>query len=78
VRDAIHRRFPQTSINKTSRACQRRLTYMLKNPTTAANVTLFYADVQQDPEVGKQSDSDSKLGRVVTETFFATYANELT
>ena len=39
------------SQNKTSRACQRRLNYMLKNDTTADNVRLFLADVQRDATV---------------------------
>ena len=46
------------SQNKTSRACQRRLNYMLKNGTTADNVRLFLADVQRDAAVkGKQDQS---------------------
>lgn len=50
VRDLLHLRFPESS-NKTSRACQRRLNYMMKNATTADNVTLFLAEVQQDRKV---------------------------
>ena len=46
VRDLLHTYFPESS-NKTSRACQRRLNYMMKNGTTADNVALFLADVQQ-------------------------------
>jgi len=48
VRDLIHKYFPVESSNKTSRACQRRLNYMIKNETTMDNVTLFLADLQQD------------------------------
>ena len=50
VRDLLHEHFPESG-NKTSRACQRRLNYMMKNQTTADNVALFLADVMQDEEV---------------------------
>eukprot|EP00094_Tigriopus_californicus_P009796 TCALIF_09445-PA protein Name:"Similar to Gtf3c1 General transcription factor 3C polypeptide 1 (Rattus norvegicus)" AED:0.03 eAED:0.04 QI:37/0.71/0.62/1/0.85/0.87/8/0/1945 len=50
VRDLLHRHFEE-SLNKTSHACQRRLNYMMKNPTTASNVTLFLADLHQDHEI---------------------------
>ena len=39
---------PHVSRNKTSRACQRRINYMIKNPTTLSNVNLFLAEVKQD------------------------------
>ena len=50
VRDLLHSRFPE-SANKTSRACQRRINYMLKNQTTVDNVALYLAEVQQDEKV---------------------------
>ena len=50
VRDILHKHFSESQ-NKTSRACQRRLNYMLKNDTTADNVRLFLADVQRDATV---------------------------
>ena len=50
VRDILHKHFSESQ-NKTSRACQRRLNYMLKNGTTADNVRLFLADVQRDSTV---------------------------
>ncbi len=50
VRDLLHAHFPE-SHNKTSRACQRRLHYMMKNKTTADNVTLFLADIERDQAV---------------------------
>eukprot|EP00095_Tigriopus_kingsejongensis_P011852 maker-scaffold493_size155937-snap-gene-0.21 protein:Tk11852 transcript:maker-scaffold493_size155937-snap-gene-0.21-mRNA-1 annotation:"general transcription factor 3c polypeptide 1" len=53
VRDLLHRHFAE-SLNKTSHACQRRLNYMMKNPTTANNVTLFLADLQQDTEISSR------------------------
>merc|ERR1740128_565732 len=49
VRDLLHSYFKE-SCNKTSRACQRRMNYMMKNGTTADNVALFLADVEQDEE----------------------------
>ena len=52
VRDILHKHFSESQ-NKTSRACQRRLNYMLKNDTTADNVRLFLADVQRDSTVRK-------------------------
>jgi len=50
VRDLLHEQFPESQ-NKTSRACQRRLNYMLKNQSTADNVALFLEDVKQDLEI---------------------------
>ena len=46
VRDLLHEHFPESQ-NKTSRACQRRLNYMLKNQSTSDNVALFLEDVKQ-------------------------------
>ena len=48
VRDVLHDKLPHVSRNKTSRACQRRINYMIKNPTTLSNVNLFLAEVKQD------------------------------
>ena len=53
VRDLLHKHFPESQ-NKTSRACQRRLNYMMKNQTTADNVSLFLADVRQDEEISSR------------------------
>eukprot|EP00092_Neocalanus_flemingeri_P000749 GFUD01000793.1.p1 GENE.GFUD01000793.1~~GFUD01000793.1.p1 ORF type:complete len:1909 (+),score=561.12 GFUD01000793.1:540-5729(+) len=53
VRDLLHQHFPESQ-NKTSRACQRRLNYMLKNQSTADNVALFLEDVKQDVEIVEQ------------------------
>ena len=50
VRDLLHEHFPESK-NKTSRACQRRLNYMLKNQSTADNVALFLEDVKQDQNI---------------------------
>ena len=53
VRNLLHKRFPE-SLNKTSRACQRRINYMLKNPATVENVSLFLADLEQDANICSQ------------------------
>ena len=38
----------QTSQDKTSKACQRRLRYILKNPQTRNNVNLYKGEALQD------------------------------
>ena len=50
VRDLLHTHFPESN-NKTSRACQRRLNYMLRNRQSAEDVALFLEDARQDGEV---------------------------
>ena len=50
VRDLLHSRFPE-SRNKTSRACQRRINYIMKNPTTENNVAIFLEEVRQDATI---------------------------
>ena len=51
VRDEIHARMPALSKNKTSRACQRRINYMCKNPRTIKDVSLFLTEVKSDREI---------------------------
>jgi hypothetical protein len=46
--------YVQASQNKTSRACQRRILYMMKNPATAHSVALHLEDIRQDPHIIKQ------------------------
>nr|CAD7425047.1 unnamed protein product [Timema monikensis] len=50
IRDIMHRRNPNCK-NKTSRACQRRILYMMKSSSTAHNVALYLEEVTQDPDV---------------------------
>ena len=50
VRNLLHKRFPE-GLNKTSRACQRRTNYMMKNQATISNVSLFLADLEQDDNI---------------------------
>ena len=40
VRDVLHKHLPH-SLDKTSKACQRRLNYVLKNAQTSLNVAVF-------------------------------------
>lgn len=48
VRDILSERYPERSRDKTSRACQRRLHFMLTNPATKANASVFLCEAQQD------------------------------
>nr|CAD7571813.1 unnamed protein product [Timema californicum] len=50
IRDIMHRRNPNCK-NKTSRACQRRILYMMKSSSTAHNVALYLEEVTQDTDV---------------------------
>ncbi|EFX77102.1 hypothetical protein DAPPUDRAFT_321692 [Daphnia pulex] len=50
VRDCLHETYPE-SRNKTSRACQRRVAYMMRNPTTEYQVVNAYQELEQDPEI---------------------------
>lgn len=42
------------SKNKTSRAVQRRILYMMKNPSTARSVSLCLEEIKQDPKINKE------------------------
>ncbi|XP_020291475.1 general transcription factor 3C polypeptide 1 isoform X2 [Pseudomyrmex gracilis] len=53
VRDVL-RTFSYNSYNKTSRACQRRILYMMKQPRTANYVALGVEEIKQDRFVNKQ------------------------
>lgn len=53
VRDVL-RTFSYNSYNKTSRACQRRIMYMMKQPRTANCVALGVEEIKQDRFVNKQ------------------------
>ena len=59
VRNLLHKRFPE-GLNKTSRACQRRTNYMMKNPATIENVSLFLADLEQDENLNLKFDMEWK------------------
>ncbi|XP_002414457.3 general transcription factor 3C polypeptide 1 [Ixodes scapularis] len=51
VRDILHEHFPELSKDKTSRACQRRLRFMLLNPATKANASVFLCEARQDQKL---------------------------
>lgn len=52
VRDILH--FSTKSTNKTSRACQRRIVYMLKNQATLNNVHVCLEEVKENIEINKR------------------------
>lgn len=52
-RDLLHRLI-DGSKNKTSRACQRRILYMMKNPSTARSVSLCLEEIKQDTKINKE------------------------
>lgn len=52
VRDILH--FSTKSTNKTSRACQRRIVYMLKNQATLNNVYVCLEEVKENKEINKR------------------------
>ncbi|KAF8789321.1 General transcription factor 3C polypeptide 1 like protein [Argiope bruennichi] len=54
VRDLLYKQVPEISENKTSRACQRRLRYMMLNPETINNVNVFLGEALQDDELVKE------------------------
>lgn len=67
VREVLHSLIPESK-NKTSRACQRRINYMLKNPVTQRSVSLCLEEVRQDDKIMgrfgniyKQEDGGEKL-----------------
>ncbi|XP_075554996.1 general transcription factor 3C polypeptide 1 [Dermacentor variabilis] len=51
IRDILNERFPELSKDKTSRACQRRLRFMLLNPATKVNASVFLCEAQQDQKL---------------------------
>lgn len=52
-RDLLHR-LVHGAKNKTSRAVQRRILYMMKNPSTARSVSLCLEEIKQDPKINKE------------------------
>ncbi|KAJ8670622.1 hypothetical protein QAD02_001881 [Eretmocerus hayati] len=66
IRDVL-RSYSFTSHNKTSRACQRRLLYMLKQPKTVNSVLLGVEEVKQDYLIKKRFGSQVDSVRGETE-----------
>lgn len=56
VREILHATYPAISRNKTSRACQRRMHYMMKNQSTAHSVYLCLEEIKQDSEITEKFD----------------------
>ena len=52
-RDLLHSTV-DCSRNKTARAAQRRINYMMKNPSTARSVSLCLEEIKQDPKINRQ------------------------
>ncbi|KAK9512897.1 hypothetical protein O3M35_001209 [Rhynocoris fuscipes] len=51
IREILHSTYPNLSRNKTSRACQRRILYMMKNPSTSHSVYMCLEEIKQDPDI---------------------------
>lgn len=51
IREMLHKFLPDCALNKTSRACQRRLIYMMKNPNTMHSVAICTEELNQDKEL---------------------------
>ncbi|XP_046989076.1 general transcription factor 3C polypeptide 1 [Schistocerca americana] len=79
IRDILHSKFPE-SHNKTSRACQRRILYMMKNMSTSSSVALFLEEIRQDAEIKKKfeisvselrkkCENSEEVERIVAEKF---------
>ncbi|KAG8234935.1 hypothetical protein J437_LFUL015503 [Ladona fulva] len=60
VRDVLHQTFKESK-NKTSRACQRRILYVMRNAATAHSVSLSLLDLKHDPMINE------RFGRAVQE-----------
>ncbi|XP_046395465.1 general transcription factor 3C polypeptide 1 isoform X2 [Ischnura elegans] len=64
IRDVLHRKI-KSSINKTSRACQRRILYMMRNPATAHSVSLSLLDLKHDQSIAKKFEGVVERARAV-------------
>lgn len=53
LRDELNKYLPNLAFDKTSKACQRRLMYMLRNPRTRSHVLDWVAEVKQDLEMSQ-------------------------
>ncbi|XP_014245478.1 general transcription factor 3C polypeptide 1 isoform X2 [Cimex lectularius] len=66
IREILHTTYPEISKNKTSRACQRRMHYMMRNPSTSHSVYMCLEEIKQDPEINdKFSSSVEKLDALI-------------
>nr|XP_022298203.1 general transcription factor 3C polypeptide 1-like [Crassostrea virginica] len=56
IRDVLYQYAPQESADKTSSACQRRVTHSLKNQSTKQNLMVYLSEAMQDPHVKQYSE----------------------
>ncbi|GBM50717.1 General transcription factor 3C polypeptide 1 [Araneus ventricosus] len=79
VRDLLYKQVPEISENKTSRACQRRLRYMMLNPETINNVNVFLGEALQDDELVKEFNvpKPPKTNEEVWASMFTTVVKKL-
>lgn len=54
IRDILHWKFRKLSLNKTSRACQRRVLYLLKVESTATSSNICFEEIKNDYELNKK------------------------
>ncbi|CAL1296548.1 unnamed protein product [Larinioides sclopetarius] len=79
VRDLLYKQVPEISENKTSRACQRRLRYMMLNPETINNVNVFLGEALQDDDLVKEFNvpKPPKTNEEVWASMFTTVVKKL-
>ncbi|GAB1609803.1 general transcription factor 3C polypeptide 1-like [Argonauta hians] len=51
IRDLLMDKYPDYAKDKTSKACQRRVSFVLKNPQTVLNVSAFLQEALHDPRL---------------------------
>ncbi|GIY20157.1 general transcription factor 3C polypeptide 1 [Caerostris darwini] len=74
IRDLLHKHVPEISTNKSSRACQRRVRYMMLNPATMSNVNVFLGEAMQDEKLVKEF-SHPKPSRTSEEAWASMFTN---
>ncbi|GFS98716.1 general transcription factor 3C polypeptide 1, partial [Nephila pilipes] len=79
IRDLLHKQVPEVSANKSSRACQRRVRYMMLNSTTINNVNVFLGEALQDTELVREFNKPKppKSNEDVWREMFTTVINRL-
>ncbi|GFY76300.1 general transcription factor 3C polypeptide 1 [Trichonephila inaurata madagascariensis] len=51
VRDLLHKHVPGVSKDKSSKACERRIRYVMSNPVTMNNINMFLQEAREDTEL---------------------------
>lgn len=54
IRDILHWKFRKLSLNKTSRACQRRILYLLKVDSTVTSSNICFEEIKKDYELNQK------------------------